>query len=1535
MPRIGSIRINLSAGTAELDADFKRAYATVSDFDRKVRGAAGGLRTLADSAKATRGEIRESNGTLALLSEQLGVHVPRHIRTFISSMPGVASALSKAFSGVAVIGLIMVLVEGIKKLAEFREAIKKAQDAPQRLAQGFRELNAPLKLANDELDLTNAKLENEIAKLSGKPQNSLKEALYEARVEADKLADSLDKAFKELNEFLSKNEIGFWKSLIGNARTDALTEEFGGKDKYIGAGFPGRIQKITEQAQEDLDAVKTGGSKAEQKAANDQKNAISARTRNQLEKEFGDELKKVNSQLREAQRLQDLRIHPPATSGSFSPYIATAPAPGQTSPDQGQRIQDLAAIHHRLVLQQHSVESRFENQADIATLEPLKEAGRRIDPFGNEIAKLDAELRGVNQELVAAGKSEAAKVQAKSWAEFQKIVEEVNKSLTDEKKKKLTGDVDETKLTATGQKGDILKRLNDIGRIKDETAFTNEFAKGNAAIRERIDLQKLLTAAVGNGYEAIRAATVHGKVVQDFGGAEKYEEALKTHPAQVAERTTLAGSEYDAQRGDALANTVDKLQDQVALEKSLAVAQQQGAEAVRLTTLAYKLHEITVDGARDAQGHLTDAVRKQIQAEFDLYKAQRLNKSSGRVAKLDEEIAAVKQLTAAELQGAEATRQAQLATKYGGMQKAGASPEEIQKTRTLDDLTHQREITTEALKTGLAYQNQLESIDAQIAKLHQIQAIQGDTLAIEISLKKLTEERTKIMSEQVAVLGSARDGLYAFFQQMAADGKSAAADIHDALSHTFTSLNDELAKIMTGQKANWKSFFNGISEQLAKMALQRLESNIAGMIFGNGQPIPSVPGTGKTPIMTDPFGIPLPSAPVPATSQPAHTGLRGLFDKLLGANKQPLRTRDGSTPANGLFVIPVGMNGVAPSSIPGGPATALPGPSVNPDLRPPWQPINNGPAGSPSGDVNGPPSIMLRPNATGSIDDVVPSGVGDSSRIPISQDSDALARARWGIPKGAVLIPNASGTLEYGSPPKPSVTSGLSYPPSENVSSEIQYAQPLRVPDAAVSQPMPWGVNMLSPLPQPPPYQGYAAGGDVAADTPIIVGEKGQELFVPESAGKIVPNHKLAQFQHFADGSDLSDLFPDFATGKAYVDAPSRGTKGRGLFSDLDQDGQTDSTPLFVALTNQGVAEAVPVVPAKLANEASAVQRPIFPDPSAKPASIYAPSNSSGTNSQNAFGSLASVAGPGLGQLSNTPGLDSGAALGLQAAGMAVTVLGALFGSSDAGSHDNTPGDPFLGDPDSPSGGNDNGMGRGLPGGAPLDGAAMSLVSSVIGLFNKTGGAPTSGKQGSSAGNPLYVKDVGGSSGGSSGGMGGGLGSLLGMFGGGGGGAGLSASAGADAFSLGDAADLGLAAMASGGEARGNKTILVGERGPELFTPKMHGTIIPNHKLSSLGRLFGGFRAEGGDVSPSQAYMVGEQGPEAMRSVVNNASSSTVGARNVNAPGGNVYYSIDARGTDPMLTEKRVQASLQAVHGSAVQASFASQQEHQKRTPQT
>src|SRR6185437_8445800 len=184
---------------------------------------------------------------------------------------------------------------------------------------------------------------------------------------------------------------------------------------------------------------------------------------------------------------------------------------------------------------------------------------------------------------------------------------------------------------------------------------------------------------------------------------------------------------------------------------------------------------------------------------------------------LDQEIVATNRLTAAQLGGAEAVRQAQLQNRIEEIKRdvpadllnpqTGKSlqGEEIQKATQLSAAQHQQQITTEALKTGIAYQNQLQSLTEQIDALNLIKASGGNNLEVEISLKKLEEERVTTLREMVLVFVTARDGMRAFFEEMATEAKSSAQQVYDTLDHAFNSLNDTLAKLVSGQKVSWAS----------------------------------------------------------------------------------------------------------------------------------------------------------------------------------------------------------------------------------------------------------------------------------------------------------------------------------------------------------------------------------------------------------------------------------------------------------------------------------------------------------------------------------------------------------------------------------------------------------------------------------------------------------------------------------------------------------------------------------------------------------
>lgn len=87
---------------------------------------------------------------------------------------------------------------------------------------------------------------------------------------------------------------------------------------------------------------------------------------------------------------------------------------------------------------------------------------------------------------------------------------------------------------------------------------------------------------------------------------------------------------------------------------------------------------------------------------------------------------------------------------------------------------------------------------------------------------------------------------------------------------------------------------------------------------------------------------------------------------------------------------------------------------------------------------------------------------------------------------------------------------------------------------------------------------------------------------------------------------------------------------------------------------------------------------------------------------------------------------------------------------------------------------------------------------------------------------------------------------------------------------------------AKGGPVEDGKTYLVGERGPELFTPQRDGEIIPNNKignaLAPARRAIAGVRAMGGTVQTGLSYLVGERGPELFTSGRQNGRIALAGS---------------------------------------------------------
>lgn len=995
---------------------------------------------------------------------------------FLTSTLGLGSALQTVFPLIGGLAMVGMLDELVDRAQRAYEALKKLQNQPQVIANAFQQMNGQIAISNDELRITNDRLANEIAKIEGKPQNHLKEAIDEARFAADKLGESLAKDFESLQKLLQEHNVSAFQRLIGNVSTTDIQQDLFGKTGL--GGVKAQVEEATrtsskQQAQfgQQLDEAKTD---AERKAIIEQSGKALDQSQKQITGILQPQIAKSDTHL--ADLLKQQETYNRYRSGDARLRLAaiqetrrTGHAPEYTY-DPSSAIEIEKARNTILHETQEDAIEQIKNSklnSQLRTVQGANDAAALTRPYQDKLHELAAQLEGLKGQLASIGQSSAAETLAKSWAKAQEEISRLNNELAKHKQ-----------ALSLDQQVEITTLFDQEASVQAEIEWKTKLDQTTTSIQSRIASLKLLTDAIGKGAAAQREAAVQTQLLQALGkDRDKLSDAAwldatdpvtgATHRTQVEQLRTGIGNEYDAEQARQQSENIDKLRDQIDLEKSLAAAQKDGAEALRLVTLAYRLRNLAMQaGARDASGNLTSGTQRQIKAEIDAANAQKANQNAADLASLGVQSDAVQRLSQAQLQGAEPYRKEQLKLKYEQMARDGKSPEVIEQTRSLDEAKHQSEIVDGALRAGLAYQNQLDSINEQVNALQQLRATQGDSLNIEISLKALEQERTHILSEQALAVGTMRDGMAAFFREMATDGESAAQQVHDAFASAFNGINDQLSRLTTGQKTSWASFFQQFGQQVSKMALMDLEHQIAKKVFTVKTP-GTVAGAAQT---------------AQGQSSGAKGGFVGLLGKIFGAGEAG--KRDGNTPASAFFVTLVGANGIpqwssnSQSNTEPGQSTLMTPPFLPYPLQLPnvQQPEREQPHASTQTLQNG---AATKPPSLGSVllHSAIQIGTGaatfgiTSAAGGYGQTSSDSGRGQSGT------LPGAPGSSVSGTGPNAGTT--LTRLPSGLI---------LREPEGGA----------------------YAGGGRPPTNKVSLVGEKGPELFVPDRPGTIIPNHQLA-----------------------------------------------------------------------------------------------------------------------------------------------------------------------------------------------------------------------------------------------------------------------------------------------------------------------------------------------------------------------------------------------------------------------------------------
>jgi hypothetical protein len=216
---VGVLTIDLQARTAAFQGDLgKAAQSARGSFQRMKQ----------DAADASRGmDMHEAKASLALLSEEVGVTIPRHLRAFIVQLPGVGAALNAAFSSVAVIALIGLIVEIGTKIAEHRKKLEEAQKAWKEVGESGRDA---LHKQEEELLALQIRLDE----LRGNHLQALKDKLKQIDEQTlDKIISQFDALQKKADEAFQKMQVGGFASFFGLGNDEAVRKAQDDLDKTI------------------------------------------------------------------------------------------------------------------------------------------------------------------------------------------------------------------------------------------------------------------------------------------------------------------------------------------------------------------------------------------------------------------------------------------------------------------------------------------------------------------------------------------------------------------------------------------------------------------------------------------------------------------------------------------------------------------------------------------------------------------------------------------------------------------------------------------------------------------------------------------------------------------------------------------------------------------------------------------------------------------------------------------------------------------------------------------------------------------------------------------------------------------------------------------------------------------------------------------------------------------------------------------------------------------------------------------------------
>jgi hypothetical protein len=218
---------------ASAQADLRKAtqLSKFTDEDTGVRLRAAAYQQLTEAKLATaaasnvenaateRTILTQRSAVSAVVRATEGQQGIRAVEGFLTMIPGVGAAMQAIFP---LIGGAMFLGLLVKMGEEFYKNEQRAKQMGVEVGRAWGEMNTKALMANDEMELSNSKMQDQIDKLEKHPSDGLRTALLEAATAADHLQEHMAAAMKESEALLGQEHVNaIWGMLSNTGGTGA------------------------------------------------------------------------------------------------------------------------------------------------------------------------------------------------------------------------------------------------------------------------------------------------------------------------------------------------------------------------------------------------------------------------------------------------------------------------------------------------------------------------------------------------------------------------------------------------------------------------------------------------------------------------------------------------------------------------------------------------------------------------------------------------------------------------------------------------------------------------------------------------------------------------------------------------------------------------------------------------------------------------------------------------------------------------------------------------------------------------------------------------------------------------------------------------------------------------------------------------------------------------------------------------------------------------------------------------------------------